>query len=342
MPCRRSARTPAAPAYRAWRVHGGALSGRGRFAAGSPSIRRQFAAARHVVPFFGGFRMTPIESPTDLRRKAEAFAALHASGCFVIANAWDAGSARLLSGLGFAALATTSAGLAFSLGRCDGTAAVARNEAVDNAASIAQATALPVSADLEDGYGPSPDDCAATVRAAVAAGLCGCTIEDTTADPASPIHGFDAAVARVAAAARAARAAPHPFVLTARAENFLHGRPDLDDTVRRLVAFADAGADCLYAPALPDLDAIRAVVAAVAPRPVNVLLGPRDGLVPLATLAAAGVRRVSVGGALFRAAYGNAVERARRLMEGDLAGAMGAVASGVPAHGDMNAAMRPR
>ena len=273
-------------------------------------------------------------------RKAEVFAALHASGCFVIANAWDAGSARLLSGLGFAALATTSAGLAFSLGRRDGAAAVSRDESIDNAVSIARATVLPVSADLEDGYGPSPEDCAATVRAAGAAGLCGCTIEDTTSDPGSPIHGFDAAVARVAAAARAARVVPHPFVLTARAENFLHGRPDLDDTIRRLVAFAEAGADCLYAPGLPDMDAIRAVVAAVAPKPVNVLLGPRDGLVPVAALAAVGVRRVSVGGALFRAAYGNAVERARRLAAGDLAGAMASVASEVPTHAELNGAMR--
>ena len=192
---------------------------------------------------------------------------------------------------GAQALATTSAGLAFMLGRPDGTAAVSRDEALANARDIIAATPLPVSADLEDGYGPTPEACAGTVRAAIAAGLCGCTIEDTTADPAAPLHGFDAAVARIRAAVDAARGSPHPFLLTARAENYLHGNPDLDDTVRRLVAFAEAGADCLYAPALPGLDAIRTVVAAVAPRPVNVLIGPGDGLVPLSVL-----RRPGCGG----------------------------------------------
>ncbi len=271
-------------------------------------------------------------------QRAEQFKALHRSGCFVIANAWDAGSARILAQQGFKALATTSAGLAFMLGRRDGEAAVSRDDALANARAIAGATALPVSADLEDGYGPSPEDCAATVRAAIAAGLCGCTIEDTTADPAAPLHGFDHAVARIAAAVREARAAPHPFVLTARAENFLHGRADLDDTIRRLVAFAEAGADCLYAPALPSMDAIRAVVAAVAPRPVNVLTGPRDGLVPLSALAQAGVRRVSVGGAPARAAYGAALRMGELLAAGDLQGAM----SGLAPHAAINDLMAAR
>ena len=260
--------------------------------------------------------------------KAERFKALHRSGCFVIPNAWDAGSTRILAGQGFAAIATTSAGLAFSLGRADGNAALSREEALANAKAIVQSTDLPVSADLEDGYGPTPEDCAETVRQAAAAGLCGCTIEDTTSDPADPIHGFDAAVA-------AARQAPHTFVLTARAENFLHGRPDLDDTVRRLVAFAEAGADCLYAPALPSLDAIRTVVAAVAPRPVNVLSGPADGLLPTAALAEAGVRRISLGGALARAAYGRLIEAGRSLGAGDVAGAL---AGSVP-HARMQALM---
>ena len=192
-------------------------------------------------------------------------------------------------------MATTSAGLAFLLGRRDGEAAISRAEALANAAALVGAVDLPVSADLEDGFGPAPEDAAATVTAAIGVGLCGCTIEDTTADPAAPIHGFDAAVARIAAAARAARASPHPFILTARAENFLHGRPDLDDTIRRLTAFAEAGADCLYAPALPDEAAIRAVVAAEL-----------------------GVRRVSVGGAIARAAYGAALEAGRALLAGDL------------------------
>ncbi|MBP0446397.1 isocitrate lyase/phosphoenolpyruvate mutase family protein [Roseomonas sp. SSH11] len=254
-----------------------------------------------------------------MAEKAERFRALHAAGCFALPNAWDAGSARLMAGLGFQAVATTSAGLAFMLGRRDGEAAISRAEALANARDLVCATDLPASADLEDGFGPAPEDAAETVRGAIAAGLCGCTIEDTTADPASPIHGFDQSVARIAAAARAARDAPHPFVLTARAENFLHGRPDLDDTIRRLVAFAEAGADCLYAPALPDEDAIRAVVRAVAPKPVNVLIGPRSGALPLARLAEMGVRRVSVGGALARAAYGAALEAGRALLAGDMA-----------------------
>jgi len=226
------------------------------------------------------------------------FQALHRHGCFVIADAWDAGSARILAELGFSAIATTSAGLAFMLGRRDGRASVSRSEALANAADIVAATGLPVSADLEDGYGAARQESAATVRMAAVAGLCGCTIEDTTADPAAPIHGFDAAVARIRAAVAATRAAPHLFVLTARAENLLHGRPDLDDTVRRLAAFADAGADCLYAPGLLTMEAIRAVVAAVPPKPVNVLSGLRYELVPTQTLADAGVRRISVGGVL--------------------------------------------
>lgn len=179
--------------------------------------------------------------------KAERFSVLHRKGCFVIPSAWDAGSARILASQSFPAIATTSAGLAFMLGRHNGEAAVTRAEALAKAADIVAATDLPVSADLEDGYGAAPEQCAETGRLAAAAGLCGCTVEDTTADPASPIHGFNAAIARIRTAA------PHPFILTARAENFLHGRPDLDDTIRRLVACAKAGADCLYAPAHPTL-----------------------------------------------------------------------------------------
>jgi 2-methylisocitrate lyase-like PEP mutase family enzyme len=248
--------------------------------------------------------------------RAARFAALHATGCFLLPNAWDAGSARLLAGMAPVALATTSAGAAWSLGKPD--SAMTRAEALANAAEIiAEAGDLPVSADLEDGFGPDPEACAETVRAAAAIGLVGCTIEDTTRDAAAPIHGFDAAVARIAAAVRAARALPHPFILTARTENFLHGRPDLDDTIRRLVAFAAAGADCLYAPALPDMAAVRKVVAAVAPKPVNVLLMPRPGLLPLAEFAAAGVRRVSLGGALARVAYATLLELGPKLLAGE-------------------------
>ncbi len=176
------------------------------------------------------------------------------------------------------------------------------------------------------------------VALAAAAGLCGCTIEDTTADPATPIHGFDAAVARIRSAVAAARAAPHPFMLTARSENFLQGRPDLDDTIRRLAAFAEAGADCLYAPGLPDVDAIRAVVAAVAPKPVNVLSGPGDGLLPMQALASVGVRRVSVGGALARVAYGSLLRMGEKLRDGALPEAL---AGAVP-HADIQALMARR
>jgi 2-methylisocitrate lyase-like PEP mutase family enzyme len=271
----------------------------------------------------------------DAAARAEAFAALHREGCFVLPNAWDAGSARLLASLGPQALATTSAGAAWTLGRRDG--AIGRAEALANAGAILAETSLPVSADLEDGYGPAPEACAAIVRAAIEAGLAGCTIEDTTGDPAAPIHGFDAAVARIRAAVAAAREGGRPFVLTARAENFLHGRPDLDDTLRRLTAFAEAGADCLYAPGLPDIDAIRRVVQAVAPRPVNVLLGPRSGLVPLAVLAEAGVRRVSVGGAIARAAYAQALELGGALIAGDLP-----QLAAVPGHATVNGHMQGR
>ncbi|MDO9710173.1 isocitrate lyase/PEP mutase family protein [Paracraurococcus lichenis] len=271
---------------------------------------------------------------TDAAARGERFAALHRSGCFLLPNAWDAGSARLLASLGPAALATTSAGAAWTLGKQD--SAMDRAEALANARAILVETDLPVSADFEDGFGPAPEACAATVRAAIEAGLAGCTIEDTTRDAAAPIHGFDAAVARVRAAVAAVREKGRPFVLTARAENFLHGRPDLEDTIRRLVAFAEAGADCLYAPALPDLEAIRRVVAAVAPKPVNVLIGPRAGLVPMADLAAAGVRRVSLGGALARAAYGQALDLTRALLGGDLP----RMAAVMP-HAAVNGAMRP-
>lgn len=268
-------------------------------------------------------------------KKAEQFRALHQSGCFVIANAWDAGSARILSGLGFAAIATTSAGLAWMLGRRDGEGAISRDDALNNARDIIAATDLPVSADLEDGYGAAPEAPAATVKAAAEAGLCGCTIEDTTQNPAAPLHSFDTALARVRAAVAAARSLPVPFVLTARAENFLHGRPDLDDTIRRLTAFAEAGADCLYAPGLPDMESIQKVVAAVAPKAVNVLSGPRSGLVPQEVLAAAGVRRISIGGSLARAAYGRVLELGRRLARGDLAAAH----DGVPTHPTLQALM---
>src|SRR5688572_18097468 len=183
--------------------------------------------------------------------KAERFQALHARpGAFVIPNPWDAGTARILASLGFEALTTTSAGLAFALGRRDGAGLISRDETLANARAIADATELPVAADLENGFGDAPEAVAETIRLAGEAGLVGGSIEDSTGDPRRPIYTFDHAVERVAAAVEAARAFPFPFVLVGRAENFLHGNPDLDDTIRRLQAYEAAGADCLYAPGL--------------------------------------------------------------------------------------------
>ena len=227
----------------------------------------------------------------------ESFKALHEGDeAFIMPNAWDGASAVLLKRAGFKALGSTSAAIAFGLGKPDGAAAISREVALDNASMLTRVSGLPVNGDLEDGFGPDPEDCAATVEAAIAAGLAGLGIEDTTADPARPIHDFDHAVARVK---RAAEAAKGRVLLTGRTDNYLHGRPDLDDTIRRLVAFAEVGADVLYAPALPDRAAIEAVVKAVAPKPVNVLLGPFDGFLPLSELSAMGAKRISTGGSLY-------------------------------------------
>ncbi len=245
--------------------------------------------------------------------KAAAFQALHARpGAFVIPNPWDAGTARILAALGFEALATTSAGLAYALGRRDG--AAGRDETLANARAIAEATDLPVSADLENGFGHLPEDAAATIQLAAAAGVVGGSIEDASGEAAQPVYGFQQAVERIAAAVEAARALPFPFVLTARAENFLHGRPDLDDTIRRLQAFERAGADVLYAPGLPSPDAIRAVCAAVS-RPVNVLAGGSGAALSVAALAELGVRRISLGSALSRAALGGFIRAAREIKD---------------------------
>src|SRR5262245_7872661 len=235
--------------------------------------------------------------------KAARFLALHdGPGIFVIPNPWDVGSARILAGLGFKALATSSAASAASIGRRDGK--LTRDEALAHAQAIVDATDLPVSADLENGFGDSPASCAETIRLAAAAGLVGASIEDASTRPDDPIYPFQLAVARVKAAAAAARALPFPFILTARAENFLHGRPDLSDTMSRLKAFAEAGADVLYAPGLTKSDQITAVVQAVAPKPVNVLMGLANARLSVAELGALGVKRISIGSALARAAYG--------------------------------------
>jgi 2-methylisocitrate lyase-like PEP mutase family enzyme len=246
-------------------------------------------------------------------QRYQAFRALHERpGTFVIPNPWNAGSARILTALGFEALATTSAGHAFALGRRDGEAGLTRAETLANAREIVEATHLPVSADLENGFGRSPEACAETIRLASETGLAGGSIEDATSEPGEAIYDFQLAVERVAAAAQAARA--HQFVLTARAENFLHGRLDLDDTIRRLQAFAAAGADVLYAPGLPSMEAIRQVCASVS-KPVNVLMGLKGATYTVAELAAAGVKRISVGGSLARAALGAFVKAAREVKE---------------------------
>lgn len=256
---------------------------------------------------------------THQQQRGEAFRALHQrEGLFVLPNPWDAGSAKMLAHLGFAALATTSAGLAFALGRRDAEGAVSRDEALANARQIIEATPLPVAADLENGYGDAPDDCAETIRLAAACGLVGGSIEDATGRPDTPIYPLELAVERITAAVQAARALPFTFTLAARAENFLHGRADLDDTIRRLVAFAEAGADVLYAPGLKTREEIAAVVSAVAPRPVNVLVGSPVVQLGLEELAALGVKRVSVGSTLARAAYGAFFSSAEALAKGDL------------------------
>jgi 2-methylisocitrate lyase-like PEP mutase family enzyme len=217
---------------------------------------------------------------------------------FIIPNPWDVGTARLLARMGFEALATTSAGYAFSAGLQDG--AVGRDSMLIHVAAIVAATDLPVSADLENGFGDSPETCAETIRLAAATGLAGGSIEDVSPRPKG-IYSFDHAVERVRAAAEAAHALPAPFVLTARAENFIAGNPDLKDTIRRLQAFQEAGADVLYAPGLRTKEDIAAIVSSV-DRPVNVVMGLQGVQLDLATLSAIGVKRISVGGALARAA----------------------------------------
>jgi 2-methylisocitrate lyase-like PEP mutase family enzyme len=253
-------------------------------------------------------------NPQALR--AQAFRSLHdRPGLFAIPNPWDAGSAKMLAALGFEALATTSAGYAFSLGKPDGEGAVDRDETLANLRAIVGATSLPVAADLENGFGDDPVTCAETILLAAAAGLVGGSIEDASGRADAPIYPFDLSVARVTAAVEAARSLPFPFVLTARAENFLHGRADLNDTIRRLEAFAEAGADVLYAPALKTREEIEAVVRAVAPKPVNVVAGIAGQALSLAELATLGVKRVSLGSSFARAAYGAFLRAAREVRQ---------------------------
>jgi 2-methylisocitrate lyase-like PEP mutase family enzyme len=247
--------------------------------------------------------------------KAAAFRALHQRpGAFIIPNPWDAGTARLLAALGFEALATTSLGVANALGRGDGAGNVSRAEVLDNCRAIASATDLPVNADLENLYADAPRAAAEMIRLAAEAGIVGGSIEDATGDRAKPIYDFTLAVERVHAAVEVAHGLPVPFVLTARAENMIQGRLDLDDTIRRLQAFEKAGADVLYAPGLKDLATIRTVVGAVA-KPVNVVMSHADPALTLEDLAAAGVKRVSVGGSISRLVMATFLKAAREMKE---------------------------
>jgi 2-methylisocitrate lyase-like PEP mutase family enzyme len=249
--------------------------------------------------------------------KAATFRTLHARDrAFVLPNPWDVGTARILARLGFEALATTSAGAAFAHGQRDGT--LGRERALAHVRGIVAATALPVSADLENGFGDEPETVAETIRLAGAAGVAGGSIEDSTGRPDAPLYPRELAGERVRAAADAARASGVPFVLTARAENYVVGRPDLADTIARLQAYQEAGADVLYAPGVRTAEDIAAVVRAV-DRPVNVLVGLRGMTLTLAELSALGVRRVSVGSTLARVALGAFVRAARELADGTFA-----------------------
>jgi 2-methylisocitrate lyase-like PEP mutase family enzyme len=245
--------------------------------------------------------------------KAARFRALHeAPRAFVIPNPWDAGSARILAGLGFPALATSSGASAGMLGRRDGQ--VTRDEALAHARAIVEATDLPVSADLEKGFGDAPAAAAETIRRAAAVGLVGGSIEDATGDKDKPLYDLAHATERVAAAVEAARALPFAFTLTARAENFLRGNPSLDDTIKRLAAFERAGADVLFAPGLPDLAAVRAVCAAVS-KPVNFMVGIKGKSFTVAELEAAGVKRISLATSLYRAAMTGLVDAVREVKD---------------------------
>lgn len=245
--------------------------------------------------------------------KMARFRALHRDdGILLMPNAWDRGSAVIMDKIGYQALATTSAGVAFSRGVRDSCGDLSRDDVLTNAREIVAVTELPVSADLENGFGTDPEDCATTVRAAFAVGLCGGAIEDADPDPANPIYAFELAVERIQAAVDAK---PSPdFMITARSENFLYGRPDLRDTIRRLQAFEEVGADVLYAPGLPNLDAVRAVCSEVS-KPVNVVLGLTGDPFTVQELERIGVRRISTGGSIARAALGAAIRAGVELIQ---------------------------
>ena len=247
------------------------------------------------------------------------FRELHESGCFMIPNPWDIGSARVLEQLGFKALATTSAGFAWSVGRADGK--VALDQALDHYRSVAASVAVPVNADFEKGFATDPEDVAVNVTLASRTGIAGLSVEDSTGNPAEPLFDFTLAVERVQAARRALDDSGTGVLLTARSEGFVAGRPDLEETIRRLTAFGHAGADCLYAPGLRSKEEVRAVVQAVAPKPVNVLAN--NDWVTFEELAAMGVRRISVGGALARTAWTGFLEAAREIAQQGTFSALG-------------------
>jgi 2-methylisocitrate lyase-like PEP mutase family enzyme len=249
----------------------------------------------------------------------EEFMALHTrEGGLVMPNAWDGLSALVLADAGFEAIATSSAALAATLGRPDGRHEVTRDEHLEHAGLLGRLTGLPVNGDFEDGYGDTPEAVAATVEAAVEHGLAGIGIEDTSGCPDWPIRDFDEAVDRVRVAVAAAK---RRIVVTGRTDNFIQGRPDLDDTIRRLTAFAEVGADVVYAPFPPDLEALGAIVAAVAPTPVNVLVSPSDKVMTVAELRQAGVKRISLGPFLYASAMAALEQSTKALVAGDLASA---------------------
>ena len=254
--------------------------------------------------------------------RVHTFRALHESGCFVLPNPWDVGSARYLEMLGFKALATTSSGFAWTLGKSDTT--VTLEEALAHLRAIAGGVGVPVNADFEGGFAIDPAGVAANVGRAVTTGIAGISIEDSTGDAATPLYAFDLAVERIRAARAAIDASGTGVLLTGRSEGFISGRPDLDETIRRLTAYADAGAECLYAPGLRSIADVSAVVAAVAPKPVNILVG--SDFTTVAELAAVGVRRISVGGALARAAWTGFIGAATEIAEsGTFSGLTGTV-----------------
>jgi 2-methylisocitrate lyase-like PEP mutase family enzyme len=244
--------------------------------------------------------------------KRRTFHRLHEAGCFVIPNPWDVGSARFLQGLGFKALATTSSGFAWSHGHHDG--GMSRDRVLDHLTDMVEATDLPINADFENGFAPDTASLAESIRLAVETGVAGLSIEDSTGDSSQPLYPIDTAVERIRAARKAIDKAGGDTLLVGRAEGFLHGQPDIEQAIHRLKAYANAGADCLYAPGIRTREQISAVVAGVAPKPVNLLMGWAGDLT-LAEIAALGVRRVSVGGALARSAWGGFIRAAKLIIE---------------------------